>query len=188
MRPKRSRAIGKKSNRRPAILASSRSAKRDSTATAITLRSPFSRNFSIVIWRLARELDLPVVIHCRDCERDIAAQLERLHRPIRGILHSFAGNWEQAQAFLDLGLHLSFAGMITFKNKSLDSLSRSPRVPLDRLLVETDSPYLSPEPHRGRRNEPARVALVADRIAALREMTPAELARSTSETACAVSD
>ena len=133
---------------------------------------------------LAGELGLPIVIHCRNCEQDIITQLERLHRPILGILHSFTGDWDCAQAFLELGLHLSFAGMITFKNASLDALrSVAARVPIDRLLVETDSPYLSPHPFRGARNEPARVALVLERIAALRDLTVEELDRVTSENA-----
>lgn len=133
---------------------------------------------------LARERGLPVVIHCRDCEADIVSQLERFGPPVRGVLHSFSGNWDQASAFLDLGLHLSFAGMVTFSNKKLDPLrDAAVRVPLDRLVVETDSPYLSPHPFRGRPNEPARVATTARRIAELRGMPAEELARATTENA-----
>ena len=69
---------------------------------------------------LAREHDLPVVIHCRDCQRDIIEQLRELGRPVQGVMHAFTGTWDDAQAFLDLGLHLSFAGMVTFTNKGLD--------------------------------------------------------------------
>ena len=69
---------------------------------------------------LAHEHDLPVVIHCRDCEQDIIRQLERLGRPVHGVLHSFTGTSDHARAFLELGLHISFAGMVTFSNKSLD--------------------------------------------------------------------
>jgi TatD DNase family protein len=133
---------------------------------------------------LALERDLPVVIHCRESERDIAAQLSRLGRPVRGVLHSFTGSWDDAQAFLELGLHLSFAGMVTFTNKGLDALRETAaRVPDDRLLVETDSPYLSPHPFRGRSNEPARVAVTAERLAALRGLAPADLARLTTANA-----
>ena len=118
---------------------------------------------------LAIERDLPVVIHCRDCEPDVVDRLARLGRPVRGVLHSFNGNWDDAKAFLDLGLHLSFAGMVTFANKTLDALREAAaNVPLDRLLVETDSPYLSPHPFRGKPNEPARVVWTARRIAELR--------------------
>jgi TatD DNase family protein len=133
---------------------------------------------------LARDRALPVVIHCRDCEREIIDQLAALGRPVRGVLHSFTGQWEHAQAFLDLGLHLSFAGMITFTNRKLDALRDvAARVPLDRLLVETDSPYLTPHPHRGTTNEPARVAVTARRIAELRGLPFEELALATSSNA-----
>jgi TatD DNase family protein len=134
--------------------------------------------------RLAYERDLPVVIHCRDCQRDILEQLTMLNRPIRGVMHSFTGSWDEAQAFLDLGLHISFAGMVTFTNKALDELRDvAVRVPIDRLLVETDSPYLSPHPFRGQTNEPARVALTAARIAEIRGMSPPQFAENTTSNA-----
>ena len=133
---------------------------------------------------LAHERGLPVVIHCRDCEADIVEQLTRLGQPVRGVLHSFSGTWDQAQAFLELGLSLSFSGMVTFTTRKNDPLREvAARVCLDRLLVETDSPYLSPHPYRGEPNEPARVALTARRIAELRGLTPAELARATTANA-----
>jgi TatD DNase family protein len=133
---------------------------------------------------LAHERDLPVVIHCRDCETDIIEQLERLGRPVRGVLHSFTGSWEHAEAFLKLGLHLSFAGMLTFTNRKLDPLREvARRVPLERLLVETDSPYLSPHPHRGSSNEPGRVALTAAKLAEVRGLPLAELSRATTQNA-----
>ena len=92
-------------------------------------------------------------------------------------MHSFTGSWDEAEAYLDLGLHLSFAGMITFTNKALDALRDvAARMPLDRLLVETDSPYLTPHPFRGKMNEPARVALTAAKVAELRGLSFAELA------------
>ena len=125
-----------------------------------------------------------MVIHCRDCLRDIIDQLTALRRPVRGVLHSFTGTWDEARALLDLGLDLSFAGMITFANKGLDALREvAARVPLDRLLVETDSPYLSPHPHRGRTNEPCRVAVTAARMAELRGIGLDELARATTANA-----
>lgn len=133
---------------------------------------------------LAHERGLPVVIHCRDCERDIVAHLSRLGRPVRGVLHSFTGTWDDALAFLELGLSISFAGMVTFANKKLDALRQvAARIPADRLLVETDSPYLSPHPHRGRSNEPGRVVLTAARLAEVRGASPEELARSTTANA-----
>jgi TatD DNase family protein len=133
---------------------------------------------------LGRRRGLPVVIHCRQSERDIIEQLGRSDPPIRGVLHSFTGTWDDARAFLDLGLYLSFAGMLTFTNRSLDALREvAARVPEDRLLVETDSPYLSPHPHRGATNEPGRVRLTAERLAEVRGVTLAEVARLTTENA-----
>ena len=133
---------------------------------------------------LAEERDLPVVIHCRECERDIVEQLARRGRQVRGVLHSFTGGWDDAQAFMDLGLLISFAGMVTFKNKKLDPLRDvAARVPIDRILVETDSPYLSPEPFRGKRNEPARVVHTAAQVAEVRGCSIEEIARATTENA-----
>ena len=126
-------------------------------------RAGFTRHLE-----LARELDLAVVIHCRESADDILDELARFGGPIRGVLHSFTGDLPRAEAFLDFGLHISFAGMITFANRSLDALREvASRVPIDRLLVETDSPYLAPHPHRGTTNEPARVAHTAARLAEL---------------------
>jgi TatD DNase family protein len=133
---------------------------------------------------LAFERDLPVVIHCRDSLDDIVAQLAGLGRQVRGVLHSFTGDWEGARALLDLGLHLSFAGMLTFANKGLDALrATAARVPLDRVLVETDSPYLSPHPFRGQPNEPARVALTAAKLAEIHGLPLSELAAITTANA-----
>lgn len=133
---------------------------------------------------LARKLDLPVVIHCRDCEPDIIEQLERHGRPVKGVLHSFTGNADHARAFLELGLHLSFAGMVTFSNKSLDSLRAAARtVPLDRILIETDSPYLSPQPVRGRPNQPAHLAWTCQILAETLGLPPGELASATTANA-----
>jgi TatD DNase family protein len=127
--------------------------------------------------RLAHELDLPVVIHCRDCEADIVAQLAALKRPVRGVLHSFTGTIDHAREFLSLGLHISFAGMLTFSNKGLDSLRAvAATIPLDRLLVETDSPYLSPHPVRGRPNQPAHVAWTARKLAEIHGVEPEVIA------------
>jgi TatD DNase family protein len=133
---------------------------------------------------LAHERDLPVVIHCRECERDVIDSLRRIGRTTRGVLHSFTGTVDDALAFVELGLHVSFAGMVTFTNPKLDALRAvAARVPLDRLLVETDSPYLSPHPFRGKTNEPMRVALTAARIAEVRGMDLADLAAATSANA-----
>jgi TatD DNase family protein len=133
---------------------------------------------------LAGELDLPVIIHSRECHADIVEQLARLGRPIRGVLHSFTGNWAEAEEILELGLHISFAGMLTFANKALDPLrDAASKVPIDRLLVETDSPYLSPHPFRGKENEPARVAFTAAKLAEVRGIGLPELAEATTANA-----
>lgn len=149
-------------------------------------RAPFARQREFLDRHLdlARERGLPVVLHCRDCYPDIIDRLQRQDAPTRGVLHSFTGTWDDARALLDLGLHISFAGMITFANKALDALRDvAARVPADRLLVETDSPYLSPHPFRGRPNEPARVAITGERLAELRGIAPVELAEQTSANA-----
>jgi TatD DNase family protein len=139
----------------------------------------FARHLS-----LAHDRGLPVVIHCRDSQRDIIEHLARLGRRVRGVLHSFTGTKDEARVFLDLGLHLSFAGMITFTNKRLDALRETAaRIPHDRLLVETDSPYLSPHPYRGQPNEPGRVAVTAARLAQVVGLTSSELAEITTANA-----
>ena len=149
-------------------------------------RTPFGmqQDFFERHLRLAHDLGLPVIIHSRDCHRDVVEQLAALGRPVRGVLHSFTGTWEEAEELLALGLHLSFAGMLTFANKSLDPLrAAAAQVPLDRLLVETDAPYLTPTPHRGKPNEPARVVHTAARLAEIRAMDYADLARATTANA-----
>jgi TatD DNase family protein len=136
---------------------------------------------------LAHERDLPIVIHCRDCQQDIMQQLQQLGRPVRGVMHSFTGSWDDAEIYLALGLHLSFAGMVTFANKSLDALRQvAARMPLERLLVETDSPYLTPHPFRGKPNEPAFVALTAAKLAEIRDVSLTELAEISTRNARAL--
>jgi TatD DNase family protein len=121
--------------------------------------------------RLARELDLPVVIHTRQAEDDTLAILrEEGGRAVRGVLHCFTGSRRLAEEGLDLGLHISFAGIITFP-KAGELRELLPVVPDDRLLCETDSPYLAPTPHRGKRNEPAWVSRVAEELAAVRRIS-----------------
>ena len=119
---------------------------------------------------LSRRLNKPVVIHSRDCAADMVRALrEEFDRrgPIRGVMHSFTGSHAMADACLEMGLHLSFAGMATYKNAGdLRAIARS--TPVDRILIETDAPYLAPEPVRGRRNEPAFVAHTVARLAAER--------------------
>jgi len=132
---------------------------------------------------LSRELVMPVVIHNREAHGDI---LEIMRQdgvsPAGGVMHCFSGSWEVARECMKLGLYISLAGPVTFKNAArLQDIAR--RVPLDRLLVETDAPYLTPEPHRGRRNEPSYVVYVARQVAQLRGMRLEELAAAVSTNA-----
>lgn len=129
--------------------------------------------------RLARARRLPVVIHTREADEDTVAILrEEGGGELRGVLHCFTGPLALAQAGLDLGLHISFAGIVTFP-KAAELRETARAVPLDRLLVETDSPFLAPVPHRGKRNEPAHVARVVAALAALHQIEVGELARRT---------
>lgn len=129
--------------------------------------------------RLARELDLPVVVHTREAEEDTLAILrEEGIGPAGGVIHCFTGTLAMAEACVELGWHVSISGIVTFKNAG-DIPEVARRVPLDRLLVETDSPFLAPLPHRGRKNEPAFVTHVAAKVAELRELPLSALAAAT---------
>jgi TatD DNase family protein len=132
---------------------------------------------------MARETELPIVVHERDAASDGADLLcSEGAGKVHGVIHCFTGDYEAARAYLDLGFYLSFTGIITFKNaEALRDVVR--RVPLERILVETDSPYLTPVPHRGKRNEPAYVRLVAEQVANIKEMTLEEVARVTTDNA-----
>jgi TatD DNase family protein len=129
--------------------------------------------------RLARDLQHPVVIHTREADEDIIAILSEEGRgEVRGVLHCFTGNDALADRGLALGLFVSLAGIVTFpKAEPLRQTAR--RVPLDRLLTETDSPFLAPVPYRGKRNEPAYVARVVAALAGLHQLPPGELAERT---------
>jgi TatD DNase family protein len=131
--------------------------------------------------RLSQERDKAFIVHMRDCGPDVLAMLQEAARrgPLRGVMHSFSGDAELARQCLNLGLYISFAGMVTFK-KSHDLREIAASVPADRLLIETDSPYLSPEPLRGKSpNEPARVVHTAACLAEVRGVDLADLAAQT---------
>ena len=121
---------------------------------------------------IAAEVELPVVVHAREADADIAAIL-RNHPGVVAILHSFSSGMTLLQTGLELKHYVSFSGMVTFRNWRLDDAVRE--TPLDRLLVETDAPYLAPVPFRGKRNEPAFVRRVAERVAQVRDMPADEL-------------
>ncbi len=130
---------------------------------------------------LARELNLPVIIHMRDAAEDLLTEL-RSFPGLRGVIHSFTGDQELANHILALDFYLGLNGIVTFsKDPALREAVQ--RIRMDRLLVETDAPYLAPVPHRGRRNEPAFVRHVADCVADRRGLSREEFARATTENA-----
>jgi TatD DNase family protein len=137
---------------------------------------------------LARAIGCGVVIHCRDAEADVLRMLRAdfdRHGPVRGVMHSFTGSLDTARSCLDMGLYLSFAGMLTYKNaRALRDVAA--QVPPNRVLVETDCPYLAPVPVRGQRNEPAFVTHTAACLAQQMGMALDELARHTTRNARAL--
>ncbi|MDX1689311.1 MAG: TatD family hydrolase [Candidatus Promineifilaceae bacterium] len=134
---------------------------------------------------LATELDLPVIIHNRESDADVLRLLAQ--SPLRGkerpgVLHSFLTTWETAEAALEMGYYLGFTGPLTYpKNDELRAVVE--RVPLDRLLIETDAPFLSPQAHRGKRNEPAFVQLIATQMAEILGLKEATIAAMTTDNA-----
>lgn len=145
---------------------------------------------------IALKLDLPIVIHSRDAFDRLLQVLKAAtsyepratSKPLRGVLHCFTGTWQEAKPLLDLGLHIAFGGIITFPSKkTLDPetsvLRAIERIPLDRILVETDAPWLAPVPFRGKQNEPSYVEFVAQKIAEVKGVACGEIARITTENA-----
>ncbi len=134
---------------------------------------------------LAAELDLPVIIHNRESSADVLRLLAAsplVGRENPGVLHSFSGDWDTAVSALDLGYYLGITGPITFK-KADELRQIAYKIPTDRLLIETDAPFLTPHPYRGKRNEPAYVAYVAERLATVRGVETAVLAAQTTANA-----
>lgn len=133
--------------------------------------------------QLAKDFNLPITIHNREATEDVYRILSTEGLPQRGgIMHSFGGDETAVQPFIDLGMHISFSGVLTFK-KSEDVRRAAQLVPLDRLLIETDAPYLAPVPKRGKRNEPAYVKYVAEVLAQIRGISVEELAQVTTQNA-----
>lgn len=133
---------------------------------------------------LSRQLGLPFVVHCRDAEPEVIAQLRRhgARAPLNGVMHAFCGSSETATACLDLGMHLGFGGMLTFKKNEIQR-QLAATIPADRIVIETDAPYLAPTPFRGKRNEPAHVRLTAACLAEARGITKEEVAMTTTANA-----
>ncbi len=128
----------------------------------------------------ARATGKPLIIHSRNARKDTLRLLqEEGARDVGGMMHCFTEDWETAQSALDLGFYISFSGIITFRN-AVEMREVAARVPLDRLLIETDAPYLAPAPHRGQSNHPALLRYVAEQVATTRKMELATLAEATS--------
>ncbi len=133
--------------------------------------------------QLAKKLDLPIIIHNREATEDVVKILEEEGaEEVGGIMHCFSGSPETAKRCLDMNFYISLGGPVTFKN-AVKPKEVAKEVPLDRLLIETDCPYLAPHPFRGKRNEPSYVKLVAEQIAALKEISLDEVAKATTENA-----
>lgn len=137
---------------------------------------------------MAMDLDLPVIIHDREAHKELLKVLEQMGRDMhKGVIHCFSGDYDLATGLIDMGYHISIPGTVTYK-KALQVQEVASRIPLERMLVETDAPFLAPVPYRGRRNEPLFVTHTAQKIAELRHMDFQELALQTSENAKRVFD
>jgi TatD DNase family protein len=137
---------------------------------------------------IAKELNLPVIIHCRDAAAPMRTLLQEFwerNGSVKGVMHCWGGSPEETQWFLDLGFYISFSGIVTFKNAQSIQAS-AVMVPSDRLLIETDCPFLAPVPKRGKRNEPAYVRYVAECVARLRNVPLETLAAQTTQNAIAL--
>ncbi len=128
---------------------------------------------------LARELGKPVIIHEREAVAD-CLDILRAHRDVSGVVHCFSGSWETAKELLDLGYYISFTGVVTFKN-ARRPVEAAEKIPLERMMIETDSPYMAPEPCRGRRNSSLYLKYIAQRIAEIRGVSTEEIAGATME-------
>lgn len=130
----------------------------------------------------AIELDLPIVIHTRESFEEVFEVLDRKKHPkLRGIFHCFSGNLEQAKRAIDLGFSLGIGGVVTFKNGKIDQFLHE--IPLDKIVLETDSPYLAPVPHRGKRNESSYLDLVVGKLVNIYNLDFADIDRITTENA-----
>lgn len=133
--------------------------------------------------RVAKELNIPITVHNRDSTADVYEVLkEEQIGDVGGIMHSFNLDPAWMEKFLDLGMHISFSGVLTFSNAP-EVKESAKKVPLDKVLIETDAPYLSPQPHRGKRNEPGYVRFVAEELARLRDMPLEDIAKITTDNA-----
>jgi len=132
---------------------------------------------------LAQKINKPIVFHNRDSDDDIINTLSEFPN-VYGVAHCFSSTYDVAKKLIDMGFYISFSGNLTFKNSHLPDVAK--RLPIDRLLVETDSPFLSPVPHRGKTNEPGRARFVADLLARLHNLSINEVAQITTTNAKAI--
>ena len=136
--------------------------------------------------KIAKKLDIPVIIHCRDAAailKEVLTDFWQKEGSVKGVMHCWGGNEEETQWFLDLGFYISYSGIVTFKNaKQVQAAAKT--VPSDRLLIETDCPFLAPVPNRGKTNEPSYVLHVAEQIAQLRQTSLEAIAKTTTANAC----
>lgn len=131
---------------------------------------------------LAKKFKLPIIIHIRDAFKEALEILEKeKDSDLYGIVHCFSGNLEQAKQFIDLGFYLGIGGVVTFKNGKIDKFLKE--IPLENIVLETDSPYLAPTPFRGKRNESSYLKVIADKISDIYELMPDEIGKITSENA-----
>ncbi|MFN3316847.1 MAG: TatD family hydrolase [Raineya sp.] len=130
----------------------------------------------------AKEYSLPLIIHCRnsiDETIELVEELQSKEKPLFGIFHCFSGSLEQAQKIIDLGFYLGIGGVVTFKKSGLDEVLK--HLSLENLVLETDSPYLAPTPHRGKRNESSYIPLIAEKIASMYQVSIEKVAQHTTE-------
>jgi len=130
---------------------------------------------------LALETNLPAIIHSREADADMLGILKSYHGQLRAVIHCFSSDWEYAQKIIDLGFAISFTGNVTYKNSELVEAIK--KIPLASMMIETDSPYLTPEPYRGKRNEPAYVIETARKIAEIKGISLAEVEMETTKKA-----
>jgi len=134
--------------------------------------------------QLARELKKPLIIHSRDAREDTIKILQEENaKEVRGVMHCFTENWEMAQQAMALDFYISFSGIVTFKNaKNVQEVAE--KVPLEKMLIETDAPYLTPDPYRGKPNEPQYVRFVAKKIAELKNISEEQVIATTTQNCC----
>ncbi|MFN3422695.1 MAG: TatD family hydrolase [Armatimonadota bacterium] len=135
---------------------------------------------------IASQLNLPVVLHIREAHKEALEIVRSFNASFCGVAHCFTGTWEEAKAWLDLGFYIGITGIVTFERKAENVKEVAAKVPLDKMLIETDAPYLAPVPYRGKRNEPAFLSFIARTISELRRASLDEVSAITCQNAIAL--